>query len=88
VSDEYIVSRLPTITPICTAMRDEASWRAAVSIGPLPIAFDPRNLAVVALLGELAAVSAVDTACAQQAIGSATTAQNQVTRELVEPRLP
>ena len=41
-----------------------------------------RNLAVVALLGALAAVSAVDVARAQQAIGSATTAQNQVTREL------
>jgi hypothetical protein len=41
-----------------------------------------RNLAVVALLAALAAISAVDAARAQQAIGSATTAQNQVTREL------
>jgi hypothetical protein len=41
-----------------------------------------RNLAVVALLGAMAAISAVDVARAQQAIGSATTAQNQVTREM------
>ena len=41
-----------------------------------------RNLAVVALLGAMAMASSLGVARAQQAIGSATTAQNQVTREL------
>ncbi|MGO8847105.1 MAG: hypothetical protein ACLQFI_17595, partial [Methylocella sp.] len=41
-----------------------------------------RNLAVVVFAGAMAAISVPDVASAQQAIGSATTAQNQVTREL------
>jgi hypothetical protein len=46
-----------------------------------------RILAILAL-GVVSAISTVEAADAQQAIGSATTAQNQVTRELGEPRRP
>src|SRR5271166_3445351 len=57
----------------CACIMNDSVWAGMMA--------NHRILAIVAL-GVVSAISTVDFARAQQAIGSATTAQNQVTREL------